>query len=49
MPEVNLYSGGPMSFGNKARAVTPSTTDLDPIADLVVRNEIGPVLARLAN
>ncbi|CAD5263918.1 NAD-dependent protein deacetylase 1 [Bosea sp. 62] len=35
--------------GAKLVILNREPTDLDPIADLVVRSEIGPVLARLAN
>ncbi|WP_436094582.1 hypothetical protein [Bosea sp. LjRoot237] len=35
--------------GAKLVVLNREPTDLDPIADLVVRSEIGPVLARLAN
>jgi NAD-dependent deacetylase len=35
--------------GAKLVILNREPTDLDPIADLVVRSEIGPALARLAN
>lgn len=36
MPEVDLSAGGAMTFGRKARVVTPGATDLDPVAKAVV-------------
>ena len=36
MPEYNSFAPSAVSFGSKARIVTPGATDLDPVAKAVV-------------